>query len=68
MDENVIDTGSTLQRTPINTRQQTVCIESETTRRPKRSNLSPDQSPVESFCVKRAEFTDWKNRDNFGRS
>ncbi|RNA35030.1 hypothetical protein BpHYR1_006406 [Brachionus plicatilis] len=58
MEENVINTGLTLQRTPINTRQQTMCIESETTRRPKRTNLSPDQSPVEPTYVKMAESND----------
>ncbi|RNA20672.1 hypothetical protein BpHYR1_027764 [Brachionus plicatilis] len=62
MEENFIDTGSTLQRTPQNTRQQTVCMISETSRRPKRSNLSTDQSPAEPRCIDMAEFKTWKNR------
>ncbi|RNA09996.1 hypothetical protein BpHYR1_049896 [Brachionus plicatilis] len=61
MEENFIDTGSTLQRTPQNNRPQTVCMISETSKRP-RSKLSPEQSPLENRFVETSEFTNLKNR------
>lgn len=61
MEENFINTGSTLQRTPQNTRQQHVCMISETSKRP-RSKTSPDQSPEQPRYVEMSEFIMLKNR------
>lgn len=36
---------------------------SETSRRPKRSNLSTDQSSAEPRSVEMAEFAIWRNRE-----
>lgn len=61
MEENFIDTGSTLQRTPLNNRSQTVCMISETSKRP-RSKTSPELSPKEYRFVEMSELINLKNR------